>query len=159
VKVIYKDYKGVICSFLIRKYVVSGSSYITSSQKRLGCGSMRLVDCTTGKLLASEVELADTFWRRFRGLMLRGKFSQGKALLFKFPKPGRRGVHMWFVRFSIDLVYLDSSFRVVELRAQLKPWRFHRPRAIVSYLIELPAGTISRARVQVGHEISLKGKR
>lgn len=122
---------------------------------------MRLVNLTTGKLLASEVELADTFWRRFRGLMFRRKFQRGKALLFKFPKPGRRkcGVHMWFVRFSIDLVYLDSSFKVVELRAQLKRWRFYRPRATVSYLIELPAGTISRVRVEVGHKISLEGKR
>lgn len=128
-------------------------------RREVKCSSMRLVNLTTGKLLASEVELADTFWRRFRGLMLRGKFQQGKALLFKFPKPGRRSVHMWFVRFSIDLVYLDSSFRVVELRAQLKPWRFYRPRATVSYLIELPAGTISRVRVEVGHEISLEGKR
>ena len=128
-------------------------------RREFKCSFMRLVNLTTGKLLASEVELADTFWRRFRGLMLRGKFQQGKALLFEFPKPGRRSVHMWFVRFSIDLVYLDSSFRVVELRAQLKPWRFYRPRATVSYLIELPAGTISRARVEVGHEISLEGKR
>ena len=158
-KVIYKDYKGgdllildmEICSFKQQLHNLFA--------ERLGCGSMRLVDRTTGKLLASEVELADTFWRRFRGLMLRGKFQQGKALLFKFSKPGRHGVHMWFVRFSIDLVYLDSSFKVVELRAQLKRWRFYRPRATVSYLIELPAGTISRARVEVGHEISLEGKR
>lgn len=120
---------------------------------------MRLVNLTTGELLASEVELADTFWRRFKGLMLRRKFQRGKALLFKFPKPGRRGVHMWFVRFSIDLVYLNSSFRVVELRMQLKPWRFYRPKSTVNYLIELPAGTISRARVEVGHKISLEGKR
>jgi len=120
---------------------------------------MRLVNRTTGKLLASDVELADNFWRRFRGLMFRRKFQRGKALLFKFPKSGRRGVHMWFVRFSIDLVYLDSSFRVVELRARLKPWWFYRPKMAVSYLIELPAGTISRVRVEVGHKISLEGKR
>lgn len=45
---------------------------------------MRLVDRTTGKLLASEVELVDTFWWRFRGLMFRRKFQRGKALLFHF---------------------------------------------------------------------------
>jgi hypothetical protein len=119
---------------------------------------MRLVDRTTGKLLASKVELADTFRRRFRGLMFRRKFQRGKALLFKFPRPGRYAVHMWFVRFSIDLIYLNSSFRVVELRARLKPWRFHRPKAVANYLIELPTGAISRARVEVGHRISLERK-
>ncbi len=117
-----------------------------------------MVDRNTGKLLASEIELADTFWRRFRGLMFRRKFQQGKALLFKFSKPGRYAVHMWFVWFPIDLIYLDSSFRVVELRAGLKSWRFYRPKAIVNYLIEAPVGTISHAGVRVGHKISLEGK-
>ncbi len=119
---------------------------------------MRLVDRTTRKLLASEVELADNFWRRFRGLMLRRKFQRGKALVFKFPTPGRHSVHMWFVRFPIDLVYLNSNFKVVELRARLKPWRFYRPKATANYLIELPTGTISLSRLKVGHKISLEGK-
>ncbi len=119
---------------------------------------MRLIDCTSGKILASDVELADTFWRRFRGLMFRRKFQRGKVLLFKFSKPGRHAVHMWFVWFPIDLIYLDSSFRVVELRAGLKSWRFYRPKAIIDYLIEAPVGTISRADVRVGHKISLEGK-
>ncbi len=109
--------------------------------------------------MASEAELAGTFWRRFRGLMLRGKFPRGEALLFSFHKPGRHGVHMFFVRFPIDLVYLDSGFKVVEVHARLKPWRIYRPKAAAKYLAELPAGTISRARVEVGHKISLEGKR
>lgn len=115
---------------------------------------MRLIDRTSGKVLASDVELADTFWRRFRGLMLRRKFPRGRALLFKFKKPGRHGVHMFFVRFPIGLVYLDLNFRVVDFRAVLKPWRMYRPKAAASYLIELPAGTIQRAKVRVGHQIS-----
>ncbi|MBA7625274.1 hypothetical protein ES703_32701 [subsurface metagenome] len=118
---------------------------------------MRLVDRNTGKILVSEIELADTFWRRFRGLMFRRKFQRGKALMFKFSKPSRYAVHMWFVWFPIDLIYLDSGFRVVELRAGLKSWRFYRPKAIVNYLIEAPVGTISRAGVKVGHKISLEG--
>lgn len=119
---------------------------------------MRLINRSTGKLLASEVELVDTFWRRFRGLMLRRRFPRGKALLFKFTKPGRHSVHMWFVRFPIDLVYLDLNFRVVELRVRLKPWRFYRPKATANYLIELPTGTISLSHLKIGHKISLEGK-
>lgn len=115
---------------------------------------MRLIDRTSGKLLARDVEVADTFWRRFRGLMLRRKFQRGRALLFKFDRPGRHGVHMFFVRFPIDLVYLDSGFRVVDLRAGLKPWATYRPKAAASYLIELPTGTIRRAGVGVGDKIS-----
>lgn len=117
---------------------------------------MRLIDKTTGKVLASKVELADTFWRRFRGLMFRRRFPRGSAIFFKLPKPGRYGIHMFFVKFPIDLLYLDSKFVVVELRAGLKPWHTHRPHAVVNYLIELPAGTISRSNVKIRHKIALQ---
>jgi len=115
---------------------------------------MRLIDKTTGKVLTNKVELADTFWRRFRGLMFRRRFPRDSALLFKLPKPGCYGIHMFFVRFPIDLLYLDSRFVVVELREGLRPWRTHRPKAIANYLIELPAGTISRSNVKIGHKIT-----
>lgn len=117
-----------------------------------------MIDRTSGKILVSDVELADTFWRRFRGLMLRRRFPRGRALLFKFKKPGRYRVHMFFVRFPIDLIYLNLSFRIIELKAGLKPWRTYKPKATASYLVELPAGTIRRAGVRVGHKISLREK-
>jgi hypothetical protein len=117
-----------------------------------------LVDEGTGEVIASEVELADSFWRRLRGLMFRRRFPSGKAMFFKFKKPGRHGVHMSFMWFPIDLVYLDSGFKVVEVRARLKPWRVHWPKAAAKYLIELPAGVVNRTRVGVGRKILLEGK-
>ena len=87
---------------------------------------------------------------------MRRRFERGRAMLFKFSKPGRYGVHMIFVRFPIDLIYLDSRFTVVEVREQLKPWRAHMPKRIANYLVELPAGGISRARVKVGDKILLE---
>ncbi|HID60939.1 MAG TPA: DUF192 domain-containing protein [Hadesarchaea archaeon] len=122
------------------------------------CGRVRLVNKNNGAVIAREVEPADTFWRRLRGLMLRGKFPRGKALLFKFKNPGRHSIHMFFVRFPIDLIYLDSGFRVVEARAWLRPWHLHRPKTVANYLIELPAGTIQRKGISTGHKLSLKDK-
>ena len=134
------------------------SNVKTSSQRGLDRGHVRLIDEDTGKIIASEVELADNFWRRFRGLMFRRRFLSGKALFFKFNKPGRHGVHMFFVWFPIDLVYLDSSLKVVEVRARLNPWRMYRPKAVAKYLIELPAGVATRVRIRIGHKILLGGK-
>jgi len=115
-----------------------------------------LINKTTGRVLANKVELADTFWRRFRGLMLRRNFRRGQALLFKLLKPGRHGVHMFFVMFPIDLLYLDSSFSVIDMRQALRPWQVHRPGVEASYIVELPAGTISRARIKLGHKLTLR---
>ncbi len=116
-----------------------------------------IVDEATGKAIASEVKLADGFFKRFRGLMLRKKLRGGEAMLFDFKRPGRHGVHMFFVTFPIDLVYLDSGGRVVEVRSRLQPWRIHNSKAESTYLLELPAGTVDKFRVGLGHRIS-RGK-
>lgn len=110
---------------------------------------------STGDVVLGEVEVADSFWKRFRGLMLRRKFPIGSALLFKFRKPGRYGIHMFFMWFPIDLVYMDSGFRVVEIRERLKPWRVYMPKNRAQYLLELPAGTVARLEIKIGRKISL----
>jgi hypothetical protein len=115
---------------------------------------MKLFDKTTGKTVARDVELANTFWSRFRGLMLRRKFPQGKALLFVFKKPGHYPIHMSFVRFTIDLVYLDNRFKVVEVREMLRPWRLYSPKSQATYLAELPAKTVSKFNIKIGHQFT-----
>ena len=117
---------------------------------------MGLVDKNTGIVIARDVRMADSFFSRFRGLMLKGKLRQGEALFFTFKKPGRNSVHMFFMRFPIDLVYLDSSSTVVEIRGLLKPWRLHVSKVDSKHLVELPAGTASRFKVKLGHKISLE---
>jgi len=118
---------------------------------------MGLVDEDTGVVIARDVKVADGFFGRFRGLMLKREFYEGEALFFIFKRPGRNSVHTFFMKFPIDLIYLDSSYTVVEIRNFLKPWHLHRSRAVSSYLIELPAGTVSRFKVKLGHKIS-RGK-
>lgn len=117
---------------------------------------MKLVDRTTGKTVAREVEVANTFWSRFRGLMLRRRFHPGKAILFQFKKPGRHAVHMFLVKFSIDLLYLDQRFKIVEIREALKPWRFYRPKHPASHLVELPAGSVRKLGIHRGHRLELR---
>jgi len=116
------------------------------------CGT-RLVDRTTRKVLADKVELADTLWRRFRGLMFRRNFE---ALFFKLPKSRRQSIHTFFLRFFIDVIFLDPNFFVIEIYQRLKPWRIHRPKVDVSYIVELPAGTIFRTNVKIGHKLTLR---
>jgi len=117
---------------------------------------MRLVNKTNGKVLASKVEFADTFWRRFRGLMMEQNFWRGQALLFKLAKPGKYSIHMFFVRFPIDLLYLNSNFSVIEACSALGPWRIHRPKVKANYIVELPAGTISLTHTKLGHKLALR---
>jgi uncharacterized membrane protein (UPF0127 family) len=117
--------------------------------------STRLVDRMTGKILASKVEPAETFWRRFRGLMFRQNFCEGEALIFEL-KLRRQSIHTFFLRFSIDVIFSSSNFFVIEICQRLKPWQIHRPKVDASYIVELPAGTISCTNVKIGYKLALR---
>lgn len=80
---------------------------------------MQLVDPETGQIIAREARYARTFWARFLGLMGRGNFPEGVALVLE---PCNM-VHTFFMRFPIDVFYLDSQGRVIQCVRNLKPWR------------------------------------
>ena len=93
-----------------------------------------------GDVRAAQVDVADTTFSRARGLMFRRSIPPDYALVFRFPSVGRRDVHMLFVPFPLDVVWLaDGS--VVRV-ATLRPW-IGLASARADLLIELPAGAAS----------------
>ncbi|MBP5429688.1 MAG: DUF192 domain-containing protein [Elusimicrobiaceae bacterium] len=76
----------------------------------------------TGNVIAQQVVLANTFYSRLKGLMGRKGLPQGEALLLD-PCPQ---IHTCFMRFDIDVVFLDCSGRVVAVLEQIKPWRMSK---------------------------------
>lgn len=89
------------------------------------------------RTLASTVEVADSFLQRARGLMFRHSVPDDYALVFPFGRPARRGLHMLFVAFPIDAVWLVDDEVVAKKR--LHPWRGYG-RARADTIFELPAG-------------------
>lgn len=63
------------------------------------------------------VHLATTFWQRFRGLMLRRPLPPATALLIA----PCNSIHMCFMRFAIDAVYLDKQGRILKITRHLRP--------------------------------------
>jgi uncharacterized protein len=80
-----------------------------------------------------------------RGLLGRTSLESGGGLLIK-PTPS---VHMFFMRFAIDVVFLDRENRVVGIAHTLKPWRIAGARRAHAAL-ELPAGTAETLALQKG---------
>lgn len=102
---------------------------------------MRIVhetDHSDPKPLATDVEVADSIVARGKGLMFRRSIPEDYGLVFEFETAARRSVHMLFVPFPIDVLWLeDERVRAVK---RLSPWRgFAANQA--DTLIELPAGT------------------
>ena len=114
-------------------------------------------DVDTDATLASSVEVARGFLGRFLGLMGRPSLAPGHGLWL----PGDNGIHMFFMRFPIDAVFLgrpdpDGLRSVVALRPGLRPWRGIVPFVAGAHgVLELPAGAIAAAGTLVGHRIAI----
>ena len=89
--------------------------------------------------------VANAFVARFRGLMLTAALEPGTGLLF----PRTSSVHTHFMRYPIDVVFLDADGSVVSIRHALRPWRFASSRGSSSVL-ELPAGEAARLELAEG---------
>ncbi|WP_135830682.1 DUF192 domain-containing protein [Halorussus halobius] len=113
---------------------------------------MRLVRESDGErdTLATEVETADSFLARARGLMFRRSIPDDYALVFEFDDVDSRDVHMVFVPFPLDVLWLDGG--EVQRKERLSPWT-GLAEAEADRLVELPAG--SAESVAVGDDVRL----
>ena len=93
---------------------------------------------------------------------LTSPLTQAIGLMFQKPKPvvmdfkkERKaiGVHMFFCFWPLDLVLLNKSKKVVEIRKALKPFALFWASKPAKYLIELPAGFISKHKIKIGMKI------
>lgn len=112
-----------------------------------------LVNETKGRVWHGKVKLADSFFRRFRGLMLVRNINY--ALVFVLPAETRANasIHMFFMLGDIDVIWLDSARRVVDFKRARK-WRVYVPKAPARYIIEGPVGLIKALDVEEGDLIS-----
>ena len=102
-------------------------------------------------VLWEDCELADTPWKRFKGIMLRRKIYV--PLLFVLPEESvtRAAIHSLFCLARFDAVYLDSGKKVVDVVGDIGPWRpWIEPKAPAKYLIECAAGDARRLGISVG---------
>jgi uncharacterized protein len=80
---------------------------------------VQLIRASDQSILLLQLELATTFWSRFKGLQLRRKLPDDSGLLLR----PCSSLHTCFMRFAIDVIMLDGSDVVLAVRRELRPWR------------------------------------
>ena len=98
-----------------------------------------------GTIVCERCVLADTALTRMKGLLGRRELPSGEGIWLK----PASSVHMAFMRFAIDAVFLDRDDRVVKIAEDLRPWRMAGSRGAKS-VIELPAGEAKRRGLTTG---------
>ncbi len=103
-----------------------------------------------GTLVCARCEVADSALKRMRGLLGRRGLDPGEGMLI-VPAPS---VMTFFMRFPIDVVFLDREHRIVGISHTLRPWRVSGARRAYSAL-ELPAGTAEARGLAKGDLLSV----
>ena len=96
-------------------------------------------------------EVADTVLTRMRGLLGRGGLARGQGLLIE----PTWSVHTWFMRFPIDVVFLDRDLTVLKLRKHMRPWRT-AARFRARSVLELASGECDRLSLEVGDRLAFE---
>ncbi len=86
-----------------------------------------------------EIRNANTFLKKFKGLMFVKKFNY--ILKFK-----ANGIHTFFMKINIDIVLTDKNNNILYIYENVKPNKIILPKKNVKYTYEMPAGTLKKAK-------------
>lgn len=104
-----------------------------------------------GEVVVSRLHRADTMFSRMRGLLGRSGLEPSEGLWID----PCNAIHMFFMCFAIDVVFLDTQQQVVRVCEDVRPWRMARGGKFAETVLELPQGTAAFYNIRVGDRMSL----
>ena len=104
-----------------------------------------------GEVVTPQLVRADSRWTRMRGLLGRGALAPSEGLWIR----PCSSIHMLFMRFPIDAVFIDERNQVVRVHEDLRPWRVARGGKFAHSVLELPQGKAAFFNIRVGDRLSL----
>jgi uncharacterized protein len=112
---------------------------------------MNITNLTRGSTLATQARRAGSFAARARGLMMSPPLPDSGGLVIE----PCNSIHMFFMRYPLDIVFLGKDGEVVFMYKGIKPWRVGRLVKGARLAVELPEGAIERSGTQVGDRIEM----
>jgi len=118
---------------------------------------LQALNHTRSTILCARLEDAGGVAGQSRGLLGRDQLAPGDGMLFVRARFGPfMWMHMFFMRFPIDIVFLDRDSRVVRINQRLRPWRVSSVVFAARSALELAAGEVARSGTKVGDLITIE---
>jgi uncharacterized membrane protein (UPF0127 family) len=112
---------------------------------------MTITNETRHQTIADKAARAGSFFARGRGLMFTAPLPVGGGLVIE----PCSSIHMFFMRYPLDILFLNKQGKVVFMYRGIKPWRLGRVVRGARLAIELPEGTIAESGTQIGDTVSI----
>jgi uncharacterized membrane protein (UPF0127 family) len=110
---------------------------------------MRVENITRGTVVGTRIRLARTFRERTVGLLRTPSLEPGEGLWIE----NAPSIHMFFMRYPIDAVFVSADGRVTKIVPGLKPWRLVLWARGARDCLELPAGAAAAAELKAGDRL------
>jgi uncharacterized membrane protein (UPF0127 family) len=106
----------------------------------------------------SEVSIADSYFKRLKGLMLKRNIKRGLVLKILSSKYRiNSSIHMCFMLKPLDVLFIDEEDKIYEM-AKLRPWQIYTPEKSAKYIAELEENTIKEKQIKLNDKIIVKKK-
>ena len=104
-------------------------------------------------LIADNIKIADTFMTRLVGLLGRKSIAENEGILFTKSSQ----IHTFFMRFNIDIIFLDKNRKILKICHDLKPFRItsHISESYSGFVSELKSGTAKKFDLKIGDFIGI----
>jgi len=112
---------------------------------------MRIINQSKNTILADEAIIAGTLLKRMIGLLGRKELKKGQALILK----PCNSIHTFFMRFSIDVLFVDKENKVIKAISSKEPFRLTYMYFTACFAVELPVGTIQSSATSPGDSLTL----
>ena len=115
----------------------------------------RAINQSKGTVLCEKLEVAETVAEKSRGLLGRDRLDSGAGMLFE-GMVASAWLHMFFMRFPIDIVFLDKVGRVMRINANLRPWQVSSVVLGARKALEIEAGATTRSGTSLNDIVTLE---
>jgi uncharacterized protein len=113
---------------------------------------LKITNQTKKTVLAKDAIVADTFSKRACGLLGRREFKPGEALILD----PCNSIHTFFMRFPIDVLFVDKNNKVIKVLVNLKPFRLTPIFFSSAIAIEMPTQMIERSSTALGDTLIIQ---
>lgn len=113
---------------------------------------VRIINLSKNTILAEKAKIADNFFSRLKGLLGKLCLATGEGLILV----SCDSVHTLFMRFPIDVAFVNKENMIIKTYSCLKPWRLSAIFLNSALCLELPAGVLSVTRTQEGDHIKIE---
>jgi uncharacterized membrane protein (UPF0127 family) len=112
---------------------------------------LRLLNETRDNVLVEDLQIAKTPWSKMKGLLGRESLEEDGGLLIEFCN----SIHMFFMKFPIDVVYLDRNLIVENIVHRLKPWGVSSHRG-AAHVLEIAAGSAEARELKTSDKLKIE---